>query len=155
MNTPQIINNKSKRKKKRYTVFNNNNNYDASKSSLPEDSIKLKMQTAHTEAVQDYLDKLDDNKILGHVAPKVNKEEVKLCRKTRRTLAQLRTGKSPFLYNYKHKIDKNNYPSSLCPLCKNSEHDIAHLFQCSKLPTTLCPMDLWIDPVRAATLLEA
>ena len=154
VNTPQIINNISKKKKKRFTVFNDNKNYQASKSSS-EDSIKTKMQIAHTEAVQDYLDQLDDNQILGHVAPKVNKEEVNLSRKTRRTLAQLRTGKSPFLYNYKHKIDKNNYPSSLCPLCKNSEHDIAHLFQCSKLPTTLGPIDLWNNPVRTAALLEA
>ena len=38
-------------------------------------------------------------------------------RLTRRTLAQLRTNKSPFLKSYLHKVDAKTHPSPLCPLC--------------------------------------
>ena len=43
--------------------------------------------------------------------------------KTRRTLAQLRTEKNPFLIQYKNKIDSKNNPSNLRHLCKLEEHD--------------------------------
>ena len=78
-----------------------------------------------------------------------------LPRKTRRTLAQLRDGKSPFLLSYKNKIDPFTYPSPLCPLCKLQTHDTTHLFNCPLIPTNLKPMDLWLNPVGVAALLAA
>ena len=83
-----------------------------------------------------------------------NTEESLPC-KTRRTLAQLRDGKSPFLLSYKNKIDPFTYPSPLCPLCKIQTHDTSHLFNCPHILTHLNPMDLWLDPVGVAALLAA
>src|SRR2546426_7228256 len=83
------------------------------------------------------------------------KTRVFLPRKTRFTLSRLRTNKSPFLLSYKHKINPTLYPSPLCPLCKNDEHNTSHLFNCTHIPTTLTPLDLWNAPHRVTELLEA
>ena len=63
---------------------------------------------------------------------------------TRRTLAQLRTNKSPFLKSYVHKVDAKTHPSPLCPLCKCNihTHDTHHIFNCTHIRTTLSPLDL-------------
>ena len=61
---------------------------------------------------------------------------------TRRTLAQLRTNKSPFLKSYVHKVDAKTHPSPLCPLCNIHTHDTHHLFNCTHIRTTLSPLDL-------------
>ena len=54
---------------------------------------------------------------------------------TRRTLAQLRTNKSPFLKVYVHKFDAKTHPSPLCPLCNTHIHDTHHLFNCTPIRT--------------------
>ena len=77
-----------------------------------------------------------------------------LCVDTRRTLAQLRTNKSPFLLSYLHKIDASTHPSPLCPLCRTHEHTTQHLFSCPQIPTTLSALDLWRDPSGVAALLD-
>ena len=73
---------------------------------------------------------------------------------TRRTLAQLRTNKSPFLLSYLHKIDASTHPSPLCPLCRTHEHTTQHLFSCPQIPTTLSALDLWRDHSGVAALLD-
>ena len=65
---------------------------------------------------------------------------------TRRTLAQLRTNKSPFLKVYLHKVDAKTHPSPLCPLCNTHTHDTHHLLNCTHIRNTLSPLDLWTDP---------
>ena len=72
---------------------------------------------------------------------------------TRRTLAQLRTNKSPFLKSYLHKVDAKTHPSPLCPLCNIHTHDTHHLFNCTHIRTTLSPLDLWTDPAGVTALL--
>ena len=79
-------------------------------------------------------------------------EEI-LPRLTRRTLAQLRTNKSPFLKSYLHKVDAKTHPSPLCPLCNIHTHDTHHLFNCTHIRTTLSPLDLWTDPAGVTALL--
>ena len=71
-----------------------------------------------------------------------------LPRLTRRTLAQLRTNKSPFL-----KVDAKTHPSPLFPLCNTHTHDTHHLFNCTHIRTTLSPLDLWTDPAGVIALL--
>ena len=88
----------------------------------------------------------DNNKILRTHPPQVSSTEENLPRHTRRTLAQLRTNKSPFLLSYLHKIDASTHPSPLCPLCSTHEHTTQHLFSCPQIPTTLSALDLWRDP---------
>ena len=86
--------------------------------------------------------------------PPISKSEESLFRKIRRTLAQIRTNKSPLLLTYKHKIDPHTHPNPLYPLCKTHDHDTSHLFNCTHIPTHLTPTDLWKNPVEAAALLE-
>ena len=85
--------------------------------------------------------------------PHTSSSEEILPRLTRRTLAQLRTNKSPFLKSYLHKVDAKTHPSPLCPLCNIHTHDTHHLFNCTHIRTTLSPPDLWTDPAGVTALL--
>ena len=67
-------------------------------------------------------------KILCTPPPHIISYEEILPRLTRRTLAQLKTNKSPFLKSYLHKVDAKSHPSPLCPLCNTHTH---HLFNCT------------------------
>jgi hypothetical protein len=154
-----LIQDKSPPRLIRQTIFQHNNNYtleiETNPTSVTEDEINNNIKTIHTTLVQKYLDSKIPNKIINSIAPKIDKSEESLPRKTRRTLAQLRDNKSPFLLSYKNKIDPIIYPSPLCPLCKMQTHDTTHLFNCPLIPTNLKPMDLWLNPVGAAALLAA
>ena len=129
------------------TTFNNlryttNNLTDSSTLTIAD--IKANVCDIHTR---------DNNKILCTRPPQVSSTEENLPRHTRRTLAQLRTNKSPVLLSYLHKIDTSTHPSSLCPLCCIHEHTTQHLFSCPQIRTTLSALDLWrILPSRAALL---
>ena len=90
-----------------------------------------------------------NNKILRTHLPHTSSEEGL----PRRTLAQLRTNKSPFLKSYLHKVDAKTHPSPLCPLCNIHTHDTHHLFNCAHIRTTLSPLDLWTDPDGVTALL--
>ena len=83
----------------------------------------------------------DNNKILRTHPPQVSSTEENLPRHTCRTLAQLRTNKSPFLLSYLHKIDTSTHPSPLCPLCRIHEHTTVttHLFSCQQIQQKRTP----------------
>ena len=115
--------------------------------------IKANMRNIHTSIVSQHLDARDNIKILRTHPPRVSSTEENLPRHTRRTLAQLRTNKSPFLPSYLHKIDASTHPSPLCPLCRIHEHT-THLFSCPQIHTTLSALDLWRDPSGVAALLD-
>ena len=69
------------------------------------------------------------NKLIHQHAPKISHSELSLPRETRRTLAQLRTNKSPILISYLHKVDETHHPSPLCPLCKtHPTFSIVHIY---------------------------
>ena len=93
------------------------------------------------------------NKLIHQHAPKISPSELSLPRETRRTLAQLRTNKSPILISYLHKVDETHHPSPLCPLCKTHPHTTDHLFNCTHLYTSSNILDLWMSPERVAPLL--
>ena len=112
------------------------------------------MRDIHTTIVSQHLAARDDNKILRTHPPQVSSTEENLPRHTRRTLAQLRTNKSPFLLSYLHKIDASTHPSRICLLCRTHEHTTQHLFSCLQIPTTLSALDLWRDPSGVAALLD-
>ena len=65
-----------------------------------------------------------NNKILRTPPPHISSSEEILSRLTRRTLAQQRTNKSPFLKSYLHKVHAKSHPSPLCPLC-NTQHTLS------------------------------
>src|SRR6185436_516192 len=112
------------------------------------------MKQIHTEIVNQHNQNTPDNKILQTKAPDIDKSENTLPRSTRVLLAQLRTGKSPFLLTWKHKIDPTKYTSPLCPLCGANEHNTEHIFNCTHIPTTLEVADLWHNPCEVEGLLE-
>ena len=73
------------------------------------------MRHIHTSIVSRHLATRGNNKILRTPPPHTSSSEERLPRLTRRTLAQLRTNKSPFLKSYLHKVDAKTHPSPLCP----------------------------------------
>ena len=71
----------------------------------------------HTSIVSRHLATRGNNKILRTPPPHISSSEEILPRLTRRTLAKLKTNKSPFLKSYLHKVDDKLHPSPLRPLC--------------------------------------
>ena len=139
------------------TTFNNsryNTNIPTDPCTVTTADIKANMCDIHTSIVSQHLAARDNNKILRTHPPQVSSTEENLHRHTRRTLAQLRTNKSPFLLSYLHKIDASTHPSPLCPLCRTHEHTTQHLFSCPQICTTLSALDLWRDPSGVAALLD-
>ena len=62
------------------------------------------MRHIHTSIVSRHLATRGNNKILRTPPPHTSSSEERLPRLTRRTLAQLRTNKSPFLKSYLHQV---------------------------------------------------
>ena len=111
------------------------------------------MKTIHTKIVHDYISSTH-NKILSKQPPPIHESETTLDHHTRRTLAQIRSNKSPFILSYLNKISPSSYLSPSCPLCQTHIHDPPHLFTCPIISTTLGPESMWTNPVRAAELLD-
>ena len=100
------------------TTFNNSRyttNIPTDPCTVTTADIKANMRDIYTTIVSHHLAARDDNKILRTHPPRVSSTEENLPRHTRRTLAQLRTNKSPFFLSYLHKIDASTHPSPLCP----------------------------------------
>ena len=137
------------------TAFKNSaytHNQDLAPENASHAAIKENMKSIHSHHVSVNVNNQPINKVLNHPAPPIHKSEEDLDHGTRRTLAQLRTNKSPLLLSYLHKIAPETYPSPNCPLCDRGIHDTVHLFQCSVIPTDLAPEDLWKDPPGAGRL---
>ena len=106
----------------------------------------------HTSAVSDSIQARGINRVLGAPAPPVHEEEQQLPRKTRRILAQLRSGYCSSLNDYRHRVELSG--SNICPCCRREEHTVRHIFDCRERPTDLRPEDLWLRPVRVAEFLR-
>ena len=122
-------------------------------TSVTTTDIKINMRPIRTSIVSRHLATRGNNKILCTPPPHISSSEERLPRLTRRTLAQFRTNKSPFLKSYLHKVDAKTHISPLCPLCNIHTHDTHHLFNCTHIRTTLSPLDLWTDPAGVTALL--
>ena len=106
---------------KKQTTFNNINyttNIDTHPDTVTQQQISANSTQIHTSIVQTHLMQRNHNKLIHQHAPKISPSELSLPRETRRTLAQLRTNKSPILISYLHKVDETHHPSPLCSLCK-------------------------------------
>ena len=106
----------------------------------------------HCRAVTKSIAARADNRVLGSPAPDVDDAEQELPRKTRRTLAQLRSGECLALNNYQHKMGWSD--TLLCPCCRSEEHTTQHIFECPAYQTPLNLTDLWTHPVEAAEFLR-
>ena len=81
-----------------------------------------------------------NNKILRTPPPHISSSEERLPRLTRRSLAQLRRNKSPFLKSYLHKVDAKHIHHHYDPTV-TSTHTTHHLFNCTHIRTTLSPLE--------------
>jgi hypothetical protein len=129
------------------TIFNLNYTTNIQKcannpKTQTEQETRRNMKTIHTEITANYMLNRTPNTVLGRQAPIVNNSEETLTRKQRRTLDQLRAGKSSMLQTYMHKINPLQAPSPNCLLYNQGEHDTRHLFECRRMPTHLIPEDL-------------
>ena len=142
---------------KKQTIFDNNNNYTVNintKSDLIcEDLIQSNLKLIHSHIVSNQLSQRPPNKVLQDQTQSVSPAELLLSRETRRTLAQLRTNKSPLLVSYLYSIGDPRHPSPLCPLCLMHDHTSSHLFECKSLPTSLSSLDLWTNPDKVEPFL--
>ena len=121
--------------------------------SINEDSnMKAVLKQIHTETVHQALDLLEDNKVLGAAPPKISEEEQSLSRRARTYLSQLRSGYSPLLQSYLHRLKPTEDQN--CPKCGTEPHTTLHLFNCPLDPTDLSPEDLWTRPVETARFLK-
>src|SRR6267154_2768604 len=155
-NLSQLLNYPRKKKQSIFHNWGGKTTYLSNNNSIPPtpESISQNLKTIHTIAVKECLMSYEPNPILSQLAPDINQSEQSLPRKTRRILAQLRTGKSPILMAYLNAIDPKSYPSPSCPLCKSHAHTTQHLFPCPSIYTILTPRDLWDEPVGTAALLQ-
>ena len=112
---------------------------------------KIRLKSVHSQSVSNYIDSRPPSKVLLDNRPDICKSERSLPRRTRTTLAQLRSGYSPFLNSYMHRIGSSQ--SDLCPKCDLSPHTTDHLFNCPANPTTLTTSTLWYNPCKAAEFL--
>ena len=139
------------------TIFNNSRyttNIPTGPCTVTTADIKANMHDIYTSIVSQHLAARDNNKLLRTHPPQVSSTEENLNRQTRRTLAQLRTNKSPFFLSYLRKIDASTHPSPLFPLYRTHEHTTQHLFSCPQIRTTLSALDLWRDAFGVAALLD-
>ena len=110
------------------------------------------MRHIHKSIVSRHLATRNNNQIMRTPPPQFSSSDDIPPRLTRRTLAQPRTNKSPFL-KYLHKVDAKTHPSPLCPFCNTHTHDTHNLFNYTHIRTTLSPLDLWTDPAGMTALL--
>ena len=123
-----------------HTIFNNGRcttNIPTNPHTITTTDIKTNMRHIHTSIVSMHLGTRGNNKILRTPPPHIGSSEEILNRLARRTLAQLRTNKLPFLNSYLHKVDAKSHPSPLCPLCNTHTHDTHNLFNCTHMHATL------------------
>ena len=115
------------------------------------ESNRHALDTIHKETVEAYISSSEKNRVLNTHPPQINSNEKALPRKTRCTLAQLRSGFCNFLMSYKARIVPGT--SDRCPDCGIHAQTTQHLFSCPSHPTSLTPIDLWTQPVESARFL--
>ena len=111
------------------------------------------LRTIHTSSVAAVINAQQNNKVLQQPVPNISKTEASLPRKNRVTLAQLRSGYSPYLNSYLNRTNPTTYSTDSCPGCEQSPHTTQHLFSCLANPTTLSTRTLWEDPPAEANFL--
>ena len=82
--------------------------------------ITQNLKAIHTIAVAECRQSYNPNPILAQPAPNINPSEQSLPRRTKRVLAQPRSGKSPVLCSYLHMIDSKSHPLAIMPIMQIS-----------------------------------
>ena len=121
---------------------------------LTQDTYKIKLKEIHTNDVRTDISNNSHNPVLNEPAPPIHKDELKLPRRTRSTLSQLRSGYSSYLNSYLSRISSDNSIQNVCQNCNQSPHDTKHLFSCPAKPTRLTARSLWDRPIESAEFLN-
>ena len=95
------------------------------------------LKQTHTNEVKDYLDEREPNKVIHKKPPEISTKKTLL---SKRTLAELRSGYSPYLNSNAKRISTVDY--DCCPNCIIEAHTTRHLFNCKniagRLPDNSC-----------------
>ena len=92
------------------------------------------------------------NRVLMATPLPIDPPEQLLPRSYRCTLSKLRWGYCSRLQSYRHSVGWADDPT--CPDCYSTDHTVAYLFSCTRHPTDLAPMDMWVAPsIQAAQFL--
>ena len=126
--------------------------YTGHSLQVTKEEYKRNNKKIHSDSVAATIRSYPPNKVLNSKPPELNIEEKQLPRTTRTTLAQLRSGYSPYLNSYLHRINRSD--TDQCPKCNRAAHTTNHLFECTENPTQLQPSDLWTNPRQVAEFLE-
>ena len=137
----------------RTKVFDDVAQYTKADGTIQAGDVRKVQDMIHTDIVGKAIASQEPNKVLNTKPPRINKNESTLCRKTRTTLAQLRSGHCARLKAYQHKIGKVD--DDKCPDCDIEAQDVSHLFNCPARPTGLTTRALWSDPGEVAHFLSS
>ena len=121
-------------------------------TGLTPDTYKFNLKQIQRNEVQNTINNLDVNPVLGIVPPEVHQSERQLPRSTRSTLCQLSSKHSIYLNSYLRAIQKRD--DDLCTKCNAAPHTTNHLFDCPANPTVLDVTSLWKKPLEAARFLD-
>ena len=106
-----------------------------SRGGLNQANLKLGMKSIHTVDVRCAIINYSTNLITANRPLPSDGSEQKLPRRTRATLAQLRSGWCHITNHYMSRI--NPEIQDICPNCGISPHDVHHLFNSHRKPTTV------------------
>ena len=137
----------------RTKVFDDVSPYTKDGGIIPVGDVREVQDKIHTDIAGRTIAGLEPNRVLNARPPKIDKSESTLNRKTRVTLAQLRSGHCAKLKSYQFKIGKAT--DDRCPDCCLDAQDVWHLFNCPARPTGLTTTSLWTDPREVAYFLAS
>ena len=151
---PYVTRPEGRRKMKhtlRSKVIENVRPYLSPDGTIAPGSYRDSINSIHTDIVRTAINNQRPNRVLGTPPPQISKSEKSLQRATRSVLSQLRSGFCSKLNDYRFRIGAST--SSACPECHLGEHNVSHLFNCPRHPTSLTPSDLWKSPREVAYFL--
>ena len=119
--------------------------------TLNNTSYKQAINSIHQDAVRTAIES-SSSKLFNGQPPTIATAEQTLPRKTKTTIAQLRTRHSQILGQYMKRIEPTAH--NHCHDCGHSPHDTHHIIDCPSKPTKLTVESLWTALTEAAKHLK-
>ena len=114
----------------------------------------------HTHLTREYIEGLENNRLLHARPPEIHPSETSLPREDRVHLTRLRCGHHPALLSYQKKLDASI--ADVCPDCNTAPHSIQHIMEnCTTHNHTRQQhnihslRDLWESPEQAVAFLRS
>ena len=122
------------------------------RGDLNQANLKLGMKSINTVDVRSAINNYITNPLTANSPTPIDESEQELPRRTKATLAQLRSGWCHITNHYNSRI--NPEIQDISPNCASSPHDVHSLFNCPRKPTTFKITSLWTNPREAAIFLD-